>query len=52
MTAMQVRRDPVHISVIAAEALADLWERTCEYRRKTGQPLPPEHLNPNRKAPR
>lgn len=39
-------RGPVHISEIAREALADLWDRTCKYRAAHGEPPPPEHLNP------
>jgi len=52
MTAMEAQSGPVHISRILAEALAVLWERTCEHRVKTDQPLPPEHLNPNQPNPK
>lgn len=41
------RSGPIHIGDLTPLVLAQIWERICKYRRKTGRPLPPEHLNPN-----
>jgi hypothetical protein len=46
VTTWRDHRGPAAWPQVCDLVLADIWERMCEHRTTTGQPLPPDHLRP------